>query len=587
MPQSARLNLYAFVNNKSMDKCVFPFGNGVGVYENNKLCVSIVDQSGSKRVGGKVLKPHYKFFNFPIVRSFLYFFYGIYLYISAFLIGKNIDDRKEEDKNKTYKVASKLNITSGYMVLIASLIASFLFGLLVLGFLPHFIFKKAFTGEVDYFFKNFMIGTLRVAIIYVIFVALKFIPFMNGFYSFNGGGCLYLSERNKKEVMISRIYPLNFLNFLLNISIFSSFMVSLLSLKVFWLAQFFINVGVFFLAIIVCYEFLRFVTFSKLIWLKDITLLTNFLVCNKPKITHDEVLAVVKNEITNYDTFEDVDKERVSMSSIYAEMETKLKSYDKFEQSDIDWIIGNVLDKNRAEIKLCRSVSKKEYRDIMRSCERRAKGEPLSSIFGFVEFYGLRFDVNKKVLSPRMETEILVEEVLKKVKDIEGASVLDLCTGSGAIAICLAKFSNSKVTGVDISKQALQVAENNAKKLDAKLEFIASDLFNSLKKSKKYDIIVSNPPYIKSGDIEKLDIEVKKYDPRLALDGGEDGLDFYREIIKGSTKKLNKRGYLFFELGNGQRKKVEELMISEGFEDIEVVKDYNKIERIIYGRLSR
>lgn len=133
----------------------------------------------------------------------------------------------------------------------------------------------------------------------------------------------------------------------------------------------------------------------------------------------------------------------------------------------------------------------------------------------------------------------------------------------------------------------MQVAESNALKNDVKVEFLQSDLFNDLKKSKRYDIIVSNPPYIKSGDIEKLDIEVKKYDPRLALDGGDDGLDFYREIIKNADKHLNKKGWLYFEIGQGQKDAVYNLMQEEGFEDIQVVKDYNKIERIIYGRVGR
>lgn len=570
-----------------MDKCVFPFGNGASVTNNDKLCVSIVDQGGNKRVGGRVLKKSHKLFSYPILRSFKYFFYGLWLYISSFLIAKKIDDRKEEDKNKSYKIAKKINITSEYIIFIASLVASVIFALIILGFLPHFIFNKAFTAEKDYYFKSFLIALLRVAFIYLTFVILKFCPFMSGIYAFNGAGCAYLSEKNKKEVMISRVYPLNFLNFSLNTSIFSSFMVSLIAVKIFWLAKVFINLGIFLICMVICYEFLRFATFTKYTWIKDITLITNILVCNKPKTTHDEVLSVIKNELSNYEDFDEVDKDRVSMSTVFAEMETKLKASDKYEQSDVDWIIGNVLDKNRAEIKLCRSVSGKEYRDIMRACERKAKGEPLSNIFGFVEFYGMRFDVNKKVLSPRMETEILVEEVLKKIKDTQAQNVLDLCTGSGAIAITIAKNSNCKVFASDISKQALQIAESNAKKNQVKVEFICSDLFNSLKKSRKYDIIVSNPPYIKSDEIEKLDIEVKKYDPRLALDGGEDGLDFYRKIVEGSIKKLNKKGFLFFELGEKQRKQVQKMMEEAGFEDIQVVKDYNKIERIIYGRISK
>lgn len=396
-----------------------------------------------------------------------------------------------------------------------------------------------------------------------------------------------MTGTEKEADVRSRTYPLNFLNFLLNVFIFSIFMVSLIAVNIAWYVNFFINLAIFVFSIPFCYEILLFAGNTKHLWIKDITLVTNWLVCVRPNITQDEVLQVAQIELSRNENFDKLEKDRISMSTLYAEMQTKLKQSERFEISDLEWIIATFLDKNRAELKLVRSVSQKEYRDIMRACERRAKGEPLSSIFGYVDFYGLRFDVNKKVLSPRMETEILVEEVIKKIRDIDAKVVLDMCTGSGAIAITLAKLTDCRVVGVDVSKQALQVAENNAIKNGVKVDFIQSDLFNSLKKSKKYDIIVSDPPYIKSKDIEKLDIEVKKYDPRLALDGGDDGLDFYRQICENAGKKLNKRGWLFFELGVGQQAKVYELMQENGFEDIQVVKDYNRIERVIYGRISK
>lgn len=277
-------------------------------------------------------------------------------------------------------------------------------------------------------------------------------------------------------------------------------------------------------------------------------------------------------------------KKNISLSFVFAEM--KNKKTDNIEQSDIDWIVGTVLNKNRAEIKLVKEISKKQYKCIMKAYKKRLKGEPLSNIFGFVDFYGLKIKVNKNVLSPRMETEILVEEVLNKMQGKKKVSILDMCTGSGAIAIALAKNSKAEITGVDISKKALKVAKENAEKNNANVEFILSDLFNGLKKEKKYDIIVSNPPYIKSKDVLTLDDEVKKYDPILALDGGDDGLIFYRKIINKSKEFLSKEGMIFFEIGEDQRKDIEEMFKDEGFIEINIVKDYNKIERIIYGRRS-
>ena len=562
-----------------------PLSNGVGFCSGDKLSVSIIDSSGDKKVGGKALKPLKRFMTLPFLRGFAYFFRGISLYISSFILSIELEERAEHEKNKSFKIAGKINIASSYLVMIAVVLSSFLFGFLALGVLPSFLFHKAFPYNADYYFRSFMIGLFRFCILYIIFAILRFIPFMQGLYAFNGAGNLMLS--GKDDIMSSRVYPANFLNFLLNIFLFSTFVISLVAINIHWSVNFVLNAVIFFAIIPLCYELLRFANKHRQGWLGILAMLTNWLVSVKPNTTHNEVATVSQLEIENYSDFAKLDKGMVAMSSLYAEMNTKLKASDRYEPSDIDWIIATVLDKNRAEVKLVRCVSQKDAREILRACERRAKGEPLSSIFGWVEFYGLRFDVNKKVLSPRMETEILVEQVLKKIEEFDAESVLDLCTGSGAIAVTLAKYSKSKIYASDISKQALSVAEANARKNEVKVEFCQSDLLKDLKKGRKYDIIVSNPPYIKTGDLDKLDFEVRKYDPRLALDGGEDGLDFYRKIIEDAKKKLNKRGWLFFEVGKGQAEQVTALMQANGYESVQAVKDYNKIERVIYGRVGK
>lgn len=565
-----------------MIKTVFPLGNGAGIYDGQKLCVCVVDESGNKKVGGNLIKKEGKVLSFPFFRGIFYFLFGFVLYFRTAIVSKSIVGG--EKSTKKYKITKRITITSDFILLFASIICAFIIGLVGFKFLPNLIFNRLFGNVYDALLKGFIIGLIKSIILIFIFIFLKFCPFLNEIYAFNGAGCKYLEEKNKKETLIWRAYPLNFLNFLLNVSILSSFMVSLVAIDISSIARVFINIGIYFACICVIYEIMYFTIRFNYSWLKDISMLTNFWVCNKPKITHNEVLTVIQKEMTNYNDFDTASNDRISLSSVYAEMETKLKTSDKFEQSDVDWIVCNVLNKNRAEVKLIRSVSQKEYRDIMRYCDRKAKGEPLSNIFGFVEFYGLRFDVNKKVLSPRMETEILVEEVIKKINQYGFENVLDLCTGSGAIAISIAKFTDCKVTASDISKQALTIAQSNAQKNGVKVEFVHSDLFNGLKKTKKYDIIVSNPPYIRRDEIEKLDVEVKNYDPKLALDGGEDGLDFYRKITEKAYEKLNKGGFLFFEIGNEQRKDVQLLLEQNGFEDVTVIKDYNKIERIVYGR---
>lgn len=574
-----------FVNNLNMDKYIFPLGNGIGMCDGEKLCVSVIDSNGEKKVGGKEIKSLSKVWEYPLLRGIIFFFRGLGLYISSFLLSIDLEDRPEKEKNKSFKIAGRINVASSYLILVALVVASFVFGFLALGIFPAFMFNRIFPLHSNYYFRCFMIGVFRFVVIYALFAILRFLPFMQGLYSFNCAGNFYLG--GKEDIMPARVYPVNFLNFLLNIFLISTFVVSLIGINIHWAVNFVLNSLIFFAIIPLVNEFLLFANRHRQGWFGAVALLTNWLVVIKPNTTHKEVVLMAKLELENYDGFEKLEKGMVSLSSLYAELATKLKAGDRYEESDVDWIIGTILNKNRAEIKLVRSVSQKEARDILRAGDRRAKGEPLSNIFGWVDFYGLRFDVNKKVLSPRMETEILVEQVLKKIEEFEAKSVLDLCTGSGAIAVTLAKLSNAKIYASDISKQALAVAESNAKKNGVKVDFAQSDLLENLKKGRKYDIIVSNPPYIKTSDLEKLDLEVKKYDPRLALDGGDDGLDFYRRIIEGAKAKLGKRGWLFFEVGKGQADDVVALMQESGYESVQTVKDYNKIERVIYGRIGK
>mgnify|MGYP001042594736 FL=1 len=212
--------------------------------------------------------------------------------------------------------------------------------------------------------------------------------------------------------------------------------------------------------------------------------------------------------------------------------------------------------------------------------EKRAARIPLQYITGVQEFMGLEFDVDENVLIPRQDTEILVEEVLKVCK---GKSVLDLCTGSGCIILSLAKYGNLKMAvGSDISEKALQVARKNAKKLNLDVLFICSDLFEKIEG--KYDIIVSNPPYIKSEDYISLMPEVRDHEPKLALEAGTDGLIFYRRIINDLPRFLNPGGFVFFEIGYDQGGAVEKLLSKAGFTDIKVKKDLSGLDRVVYAK---
>ena len=214
--------------------------------------------------------------------------------------------------------------------------------------------------------------------------------------------------------------------------------------------------------------------------------------------------------------------------------------------------------------------------------QRRQKREPLQQITGYQEFMGLRFKVTPDVLIPRQDTEILVEEVMRYVHD--GMHILDMCTGSGCILLSLLKYSNDcEGTGCDISEPALKVAEENAKELSLNASFVQSNLFENI--SGKYEFIVSNPPYIPTGVIPTLMEEVRDHEPVSALDGREDGLYFYREIVEKAGEYLYPGGMLFFEIGYDQAEKVSSLMQEAGYQEVTVCKDLAGLDRVVYGTL--
>lgn len=226
--------------------------------------------------------------------------------------------------------------------------------------------------------------------------------------------------------------------------------------------------------------------------------------------------------------------------------------------------------------------------NYFKAIKKLCNGIPIQHITNRQEFMKMTFFVDENVLIPRPDTEILVEEVIKIAKKINAKKILDLCTGSGAIAISLAKYiDKSNITAVDISDKALNVAKLNAKnnEVEDRITFVESDLFKNLKKE-KYDIIVSNPPYIKKEVLKKLGKEVQK-EPKLALDGGYDGLDFYRKIINKAEEYLKFNGYLCFEIGYDQKEDVENLLKEqEKYINITCKKDLCDNDRVVIAKLN-
>ncbi len=241
-------------------------------------------------------------------------------------------------------------------------------------------------------------------------------------------------------------------------------------------------------------------------------------------------------------------------------------------------------DRNTLLVHGDRNVTEEELAQYKEMLEKRSAHIPLQQIIGRQSFMGLDFYVDENVLIPRQDTELLVEEALQELHD--GMRILDMCTGSGCILLSLLKYSNDcEGIGADISEEALKVAERNRVQLGLEnAAFIRSDLFEAVEG--KFDLLVSNPPYICSDVIDTLMPEVREHEPRQALDGSADGLHFYRRILADCRAYLKPGGMLLFEIGYDQGEAVKRLMEENGFLEVEVKKDYGGLDRVVLGTLG-
>ncbi|MGN0242711.1 MAG: peptide chain release factor N(5)-glutamine methyltransferase [Lachnospiraceae bacterium] len=255
------------------------------------------------------------------------------------------------------------------------------------------------------------------------------------------------------------------------------------------------------------------------------------------------------------------------------------------------WILFEaVFSLTKADYYLCmyEPVQEIGYRKYCAYIKRRCGREPVQYITGIQNFYGFDFRVSPAVLIPRQDTECLIERIISEQS--KGIRLLDMCTGSGCIGITLSLLLEAeKITLVDVSEKALAVAQENARLLgvpENTLTVLQSDLFLQVPED-AYDVIVSNPPYIASAECETLMEEVKSHEPRLALDGAEDGLRFYRKITEQATHFLKKGGWLYYEIGYDQREAVMDMMQTVGFTDVVCVQDLAGLDRIVYGKWDR
>lgn len=259
--------------------------------------------------------------------------------------------------------------------------------------------------------------------------------------------------------------------------------------------------------------------------------------------------------------------------------ESLLQICKEYADYEAEKIMISVFGKDRKELSLCyREEAPDRSSEIEAIIKRRKSGEPLSYILGKTDFFGLSLNVSNACLTPRADTEVICEKAIEFLKNKKCADVLDICTGSGCIALAVAANTDSRVDALDISEKAIEIAEKNAKEtfLQDRVRFSICDVLSDdfLKITQKYDLIISNPPYIPTKDIENLSEEVKK-EPISALDGGEDGLVFYRRFSETLPNILKKGGKIIFEIGYDQKEDMENLISKYGYKH-EFFYDYAK-----------
>ena len=275
----------------------------------------------------------------------------------------------------------------------------------------------------------------------------------------------------------------------------------------------------------------------------------------------------------------------MKLKDILKYAENKLNDGDVAEyKSDARFLVRDFLKGDLSSIIITPS-KEVDVAELEEMLDKRISGMPCQYITKNVQFMSLEFEVNENVLIPRQDTELLVETILKIRPN--NPEILDICTGSGCVAISLAKYINcKKVSACDISDKALEVAKRNATKNGVEVEFYKDDILNSEKYDRKYDIIVSNPPYIETEVVSRLDSVVKDYEPGMALDGGKDGLDFYRTISKYAKIILKEDGILAYEIGYNQAFDVRRILTEIGYDEITLLQDLSGNDRVITAKIK-
>ena len=586
---------------------------GVMMRGKRSMVTAVRDGDGVIQVESERLTPpekQSKFSRLPFIR-------GVVNFVRSLIDGNRVlmrsadvamgDDDQPTKAEKWLQEKHKIDLGSvldGVAVVLGVLLALGIFIALpqfITGFLP---FDKTSTGWDGVWF-NLIEGAIRIAIFIAYILLISLIPSLRRVFMCHGAEHKTITcYESGKELTVenirgcSRVHDRCGTTFLFLVMVVSIVVFSLANVAVAqWLytdnaklnnlIRFLFKILLLPVVAGVSYEILRLLAKTKnpiFAIFKFPGLLLQRLTTREPEDGMIECAITAFTTVLKMDEDESI-PERVFATS--GKMSVLLKNTKKrfaaanIEEDEAEWIFALTLGMQKSAVATEERIIKMaQAKEIIKIADERLTGRPLWYIIGDTDFCGYKIKVDERVLIPRPETEELAMLVVGVAE--EGQSVLDLCTGSGAIAIAtykeLEKYNRKvKMTATDISAEALALAKENAEANEADILFIQSDLFSRIRG--RFDIIVSNPPYIPSADIDTLQREVQAYEPRLALDGGADGLDFYRKIAQESGKYLNRGGMIILEVGQGEAQEVVKLFKSASYSMI--IKDFNGIDRFV------
>lgn len=572
---------------------------GVMMRGKSSMATAVRDEDGIIRIESQRIKPQKErnlFFRLPIIRGVVSFVSSLFVGTKVLMRSAEVYGESEPSRFEKF-LANKLKINIMSVVMTISLILGFALAILLFMFLPQLAregLEKLFLVEFGVWAKSFIEGGLKI-LIFVSYVFLaSLLKDIRRTFMYHGAEHKTIScFENNKELTVenakscSKIHDrcgTTFMVFVMIISILTFAIVeSLIGQSVEKLLRVLLKIALLPVVAGLSYELLKMLAKTKsplVLPLKIPGMLLQKITTREPTDDMIEVAICAFKTVYEMDRDESIPEQKFVIPKkrcdVLSDVKNTLLENGIDELAESEWIVSIALGVKRDEVNAETLVSPKNIDKINKIVNERISGRPLWYCIGDTDFYGYTINVDERVLIPRPETEILVENALKYID--KDSKVLDLCTGSGAIAIAIKKEKDAKVFALDISQDALDLAIENAKRNEADITFIQSDLFANLEEQ-KFDVILSNPPYIKSEDIKKLQKEVKDFEPILALDGGNDGLDFYKKIANEIKNHLKENGVVLLECGKGQAQDIKEMLV--GFRSVEIIKDYNQIERIV------